>query len=211
MDKIAEAGFVVIALLGFVGWLGGGRKWAFRTMVSALILAAVVVAGILLYAYGTDKVAEHRARKLHECAVAKVADPKCDEVPKKGSTLPRGAFICPAYFLPDNASPPQEEEALAAAEQECREEVDVEQKSLHEQIIDYKRKHRVSDPYAAIAKPIRALGPTECAAKVRGAYPAAYNDMDDATLTKKVLAKYPHYCDATSSPPDFIPEIKGSR
>src|ERR1039458_7168192 len=104
MDKIAEAGFVVIALLGFVGWLGGGRKWAFRTMVSALILVAVVVAGILLYAYGTDKVAQRRARKIHACAVAKIADPKCEESPKY-SDIPKGYLICPSYTLSDNASP----------------------------------------------------------------------------------------------------------
>jgi len=35
------AGLVVLAVLGFVGWLGGGRKWAFRTLLSALLLVAV--------------------------------------------------------------------------------------------------------------------------------------------------------------------------
>jgi hypothetical protein len=53
------------------------------------------------------------------------------------------------------------------------------------------------------------LGPAECAARVRKAYPREYNDLDDATLTKKVLAKYPHYCDTTA--PDFIPDIQGIR
>jgi hypothetical protein len=106
MDKIAEAGLAVIAVLGFVGWLGGGRKWAFRTMVSALTLAAVVVAGILLYAYGTDKLAERRARKTHECAVAKIADPKCEESPKY-SDIPKGYLIYPSYTLSENASPQQ--------------------------------------------------------------------------------------------------------
>src|SRR5215831_17382821 len=31
----------------------------------------------------------------------------------------------------------------------------------------------------------------ECAAKVRSTYPGAYNDLDDATLAEKTLAKYP--------------------
>jgi hypothetical protein len=31
--------------------------------------------------------------------------------------------------------------------------------------------------------------------KIRGAHPGAYDDMDDATLTKSVLAKYPQYSD----------------
>jgi len=35
--------------------------------------------------------------------------------------------------------------------------------------------------------------------------------LDDATLAKKVLAKYPTYCDVTKSPPDFIPAIKDIR
>jgi len=232
MDKIAEAGLAALAVLGFIGWLGGGRKWAFRTMLATLILVAAGVAGILLYTYGDDKVAEHRAHKLHECAVAKVADPKCEKAPKNDA-FPEGSLICPLYFLPDNASPEKEEEAIAAAEQECRGEMDPEQKSIHEQINEYKRKHGINDPYAAIAEPMRpdkdkatsavdydalakkyggikvTLGPVECAARVRKAYPGAYNDLDDATLTKKVLAKYPNYCD--TSTPDFIPDIQGIR
>src|SRR6185312_12984609 len=32
-------------------------------------------------------------------------------------------------------------------------------------------------------------------ARVRAKYPGAYDDMDDATLTKKILAKYPEYSD----------------
>lgn len=31
--------------------------------------------------------------------------------------------------------------------------------------------------------------------KIRGMHPGAYDDMDDATLTKRVLAKYPQYSD----------------
>lgn len=38
--------------------------------------------------------------------------------------------------------------------------------------------------------------------KIRGMHPGIYDDMDDATLTKKVLAKYPQYSDlATGAPP----------
>ena len=43
--------------------------------------------------------------------------------------------------------------------------------------------------------------------KIRAKYPGEYDDMDDATLTKKVLAKYPEYEDlaaphATAKVPD---------
>jgi hypothetical protein len=207
MDKIPEAALVVLALLGFVAWLGGGRRWAFRTMVSALILAAVGVAGFLLYAYGMEKIAEHRAQKLHECAVAKVADPKCEEVPKN-SAFPEGAFICPLYAISDNVSPQQEEEALAAAEQECRGEINPNEKSLHEQIAQYRREHKIVEkansgkssetgPWTDYQSKGDVFDQLEkaCAARIRKANPGAYNDLDNATLIKKVLAKYPHYCD----------------
>jgi len=44
--------------------------------------------------------------------------------------------------------------------------------------------------------------------KIRAKYPGAYDDMDDAALTKAVLRKYPQYADLTaapmSQPPDMI-------
>lgn len=36
--------------------------------------------------------------------------------------------------------------------------------------------------------------------KIRTAHPGAYNDMDDAELTKRVLAKYPQYSDLAAPP-----------
>lgn len=36
--------------------------------------------------------------------------------------------------------------------------------------------------------------------KIRGLHPGAYDDMDDATLTKQVLAKYPQYSDLAAPP-----------
>lgn len=36
--------------------------------------------------------------------------------------------------------------------------------------------------------------------KIRTAYPGAYDDMDDAALTKSVLAKYPQYSDLAAPP-----------
>ena len=40
-----------------------------------------------------------------------------------------------------------------------------------------------------------AFGVKDCAAKVRKKYPGGYNDLDDETLMKTLLAEYPHYCD----------------
>jgi hypothetical protein len=61
---------VIVALALLVSWLGGGRKWAFRTMLSLLILALLGGSGVVLYAYWTGKSAERRAERLHECTIA---------------------------------------------------------------------------------------------------------------------------------------------
>jgi hypothetical protein len=44
-----------------------------------------------------------------------------------------------------------------------------------------------------IGPPKKGLNPL--VDKIRAKYPGAYDDMDDATLTKKVLAKFPMYSD----------------
>jgi hypothetical protein len=213
MEAAVVAG-LVLTVLGVLGWLGGGRKWAFRTVLSALVLAGVVVAGIFLYAYGTDKVAEHRRKKIHECAVAKVANPKCVPAPKD-SDFPEGAMMCPVYTLPGTATKEQEETAIASAEEECTAELDPSQKTLHEQISQYRREHGIKelDLFDRVAgeDSSKKVDPKACAARVRKAYPGAYDDLDDATLARKVLAKYPTYCDIVSVPPYFIPEIKDIR
>ena len=205
METVIKVSIIALALLGFVAWLGGGRKWAFRTLLSLLALAAIGVAGTLLYWYWTEKSAEHRAQKIHECAIAKLADPKCEE-PPNNSTEPRGwqvVQVCPPYTLSDNASPQQEEEALSLAEQECRGEMNPNEKSLHEQLVQYKHDHNIGESTPK-------LNAKDCAARVRSFYPHAYDDMDDATLTKKVLAKYPDYCDTKVSS-GFVPDIQTIR
>jgi hypothetical protein len=55
------------------------------------------------------------------------------------------------------------------------------------------------------------LSSKECAARVRTLYPHVYDDLDDDTLTRKVQAKYPDYCDSKLSLPSFIPEVQGVR
>lgn len=42
--------------------------------------------------------------------------------------------------------------------------------------------------------------------KVRSAHPGAYDDMDDAALTKAVLAKYPQYVDMAAPPISSVPK-----
>jgi hypothetical protein len=225
MYNTTLAVLLVLVVLGFIAWLGGGRKWAFRTLLSALVLLVVGALGILLYSYWTDKSAEHRAQKLHECAVAKVADPKCEDLPKS-KDLPMGGALCPAYAIADDATAQQQDEALAAAEKECRGETDPTLKSLHEQINQYRREHGIAEnkissvPWTEYQKgdwfEQNAAGKQtkitmkDCAARVRKAYPRVYDDLDDATLTKKVLAKYPDYCNA-KFPDGFVPDIQGIR
>jgi hypothetical protein len=229
MDRMAEVSLVVLAVLGFVGWLGGGRKWAFRTLLSALVLVGIGAAGIFLYAYVTDKVAEHRTQRIHDCAVAKVATGRC--VPGQPSKHPDAIIpdVCPPYMLFDNPTPELENAAISAAEEECTGELDPKQKSLHEQISQYRHDHGIQEEVskaqsgdkpkgdvfdqlaAESSAKKRRLSSKGCADRVRLSYPGVYDDLDDATLTKKVLAKYPTYCDVTSSVPAFVPDIQGIR
>jgi hypothetical protein len=82
-------------------------------------------------------------------------------------------------------------------------------------VSEYRRQHGIKEPTVAAAS---AQGDIfdqlvrECAAKVRKKYPGAYDDLDDASLTKKVLAKYPKYCETNSGdPPGWEPVIEGIR
>lgn len=45
------------------------------------------------------------------------------------------------------------------------------------------------------------LSPSDFAAKVRAKYPGAYTDLDDVTLTNRILAKYPQYRSQVTSQP----------
>jgi len=234
----------VIALVLLVSWLGGGRKWAFRTMLSLLVLGLLGACGVFGYVLWTEKSAERQRQRIHECAVAKIATARCEQPPstqsspaelkpyeKKAKHGPWEKYrgkdveivwdVCPPYMLPDNATVVQEAAALTAAEQACQVEMNPSEKPLQEQVSEYRRAHGIKEPsksdvdYDALAKKAGAikstLGTAACAAKVRKSYPGAYDDLDDATLTKKVLAKYPDYCDSKSSTPGFEPVIEGIR
>ncbi len=226
-------------MLGF----GGGRKWAFRALLSLLILFVIGVVGVVGYYIWDEHSTNVRIKRLHACAVAKVAAPKCvpaqgaapvasapetsldvlqrvaggtaKALPAAGGNIPRGALVCPMYLLSKNPTPQQEEDALATAQKECEEE-EGKVTSLHDEISRYREQHGVKpdiqldDPYAAIANPIKTkLSVTVCAEKIRKKYPGAYTDFDDATLVRKVLAKYPTYCDVPNDPPGWEPIIEG--
>ena len=225
MVEPVVVGVLILVVLACVGWLGGGRKWAFRTVLASLVLVVIGVAATLIYIFWTNKAAEHRAKKIHECAVAKVADPKCEE-PPKNSNLPKGSLICPAYTLSEDPppTPAQEQSAISEAEKECRADLDPKERSLHEQLNEYKRQHPAvvkptaekPDEKGPWTKYQQAKGDIfdqvvkDCATQVRRKYPRAYNDLDDETLVKKVLAKYPHYCSAgEGDPPGWEPVIEG--
>jgi hypothetical protein len=241
MDRILVVVLLIWAALGFIGWLGGGRKWAFRTMLGSALLAALGIGGVFLYSYATDRGVEHRTQRVNDCAIAKVATAKCTAgTPTQYSDLPKGAVVisrsgkpwadvkehpndvvwdvCPPYWLPEASTPEQESAAIAAAEEACAAEIDPKHKSLHEQLGQYRKDHGIVQQSDNTGVPddlekyrVRRLNPKDCATKVRTFYPGSYDDLDDNTLTKKVLAKYPTYCDVTKSPPDFIPDVKNIR
>jgi|SRR5215469_2348890 len=119
--------------------------------------------------------------------------------------------FCPEYMLFDNPTAEQEASALTAAELECQAEINTQTKSVHEQIAEYRQKHGIKNSPPTRGDVFDQLV-SECAAKVRRHYPGAYDDLDDSTLMKKVLAKYPKYCDANSGdPPGWQPVIEGVR
>jgi len=197
MEKIPELAVLVLAVLGFVAWLGGGRKWAFRTLLATLILTAVGIIGAVLYIYGSDRADSHRAKKIRQCAIAKIVNARCIDIPKS-KELPTGAEECPAYFLVDNPTKEQEEAAVTSAEKECSAELDSSQQSLHQELYRYRQEHGIKQPdniNQGWTEVRMRLDDRKCADKVRKAYPHSYDDLDDSTLAKKVLEKYPTFCD----------------
>jgi hypothetical protein len=187
-DKlIFEAIALFLAAVVLVAWLGGGRKWVFRVLLSYVILVVVGVAGTLCYVLWDEHASKVHEKKLHECAVAKVAAPECFPAPQN-SDFPKGSFLCPAYQLPTNPTPQQEQDALDAALKECQ---DQENGTLHDEISHYRVAHGIKQSDADASRNDETA---KCAAKVRKNFPNAYNDLDDDTLVKKVLAKYPDYC-----------------
>ncbi len=121
-DMLALASALLfLAVVAIVAWLGGGKKWPFRALPSVLILFAVGVVCVVLYYIWDEHAARVRNRRLHECAVAKVAAPKCFPA-QGGGGIPKGALVCPIYLLPENPTPQQEEDAIATAQRECEEE-----------------------------------------------------------------------------------------
>jgi hypothetical protein len=212
MENPTELVILVLGVLGLVGRLGGGRKWAFRTLLATLLLAALGAVVTSLYIYGGDRTARHRAKVIHQCAVAKIVNARCVDVPQS-KELPTGAIECPGYFLVDDPTKEQEEEALAKAEKECTAELDPSQQSLHQEIARYREEHGIKetrDSKGWTDLKMR-LGDKNCADKVRKAYPHAYDDLSDAVLSRKLLTKYPTYCDITAETPGFIPSIEGIR
>lgn len=222
----------VVALALLVSWLGGGRKWAFRTMLSLLVLSLLTGAVVGGYAYWTEKSAEGRRQKIHECAIDKIARARCEQFPSTATSAENSknvehgpwekyrrkddapkevVYLCPPYMLADHPTPEQENNAMTAAEKACWAEISPQQKSVTEQVSEYRRAHGIKQqttvkPQGDIFELVR-----ECAAKVRKDYPGAYDDLDDATLTKKVLAKYPKYCDPNSDPAGWKDVIEGIR
>jgi len=213
-DSLTLASVLIfLTVLAIAAWLGGGRKWAFRALLSVLVLCVVGVVGVVLYYIWDEHSARVRNRRLHECAVARVAAPKCAPL-REGDNIPNDHDLCPLYALPRNPTPQQEEDAIVTALKECEEE-EGKGISLHDEISRYREQHGIKppvDPYASIAKPIKTtLSVTVCADKIRKKYPGAYTDLSDANLIKKVLAKYPSYCDYPNDQPGWEPVIEDVR
>jgi len=187
---------LIVAVVLLVSWLGGGKKWAFRSLLSLLLLAVVIACGFVSYIAWSERVAEGQRQRIHECAVAKIATATCDSGPwnKYKASSDKNPFdeMCPPYMLPDDPTREQESTVMAAAEKACWAEALPTGTSLKQEVTAYRRQHgiKASEKTDDVAKKTKT-----CAAKVRKAFPHVYDDLDDETLTKKVLTKYPTYCD----------------
>jgi hypothetical protein len=105
--------------------------WKWKALLFVAILAG---AGILLYSYWTDRVAERRTQKIRDCAIAKVATTARCTPPDKN-----GFEVC------NNPTAQEEEAAIAAAEKDCTAEIEPKQKSAHQQIEEYKHQHGIKE------------------------------------------------------------------
>jgi hypothetical protein len=134
VPDLAAVALRVVAATGLcaAAFLLAGR-W--KALLSVAILAA---AGIALYGYWTGRVTERRARKIHDCAIAKVATGVWGCEPSEGQFQ-----VCDS--LPKSPTARQEDEAIAAAEKQCASEIGTKQKSAHEQIEEYKRQHGIKE------------------------------------------------------------------
>ena len=72
-----EPAIVFLVVAGVIGWLGGGRRWAFRASLSVVVVGAFGVGAFLVYGQIVHSLNEKneisRRRRIHECAIAKVA------------------------------------------------------------------------------------------------------------------------------------------
>jgi hypothetical protein len=131
LAAIATRILAVTALSGAAFLLAG--KW------KALLFVAVLAgAGILLYDFWANRIAEHR--KIHDCAIAKMA-----ALPPEFQVCDGKTGTCDPPSLSDDQRTQQEAQALAATEKECATEIAPKQKSTREEIEEYKRQHGIKD------------------------------------------------------------------
>jgi len=142
-----ETAIVILIVAGVIGWLGGGRQWAFRVSLSVVVVGTVGLGVFLIYEQIAHSKNENneasRRRKIHECAIAKVAQGRQEELRRVPGTVPPG-FV-------KESTPTEEEEAarrqdarnqadVRAAELDCADRIDG-RKSPTEEIEEYLREH----------------------------------------------------------------------
>lgn len=144
MASAIAAVVFVVAMVLLVSWLGSGRKWAFRTMLSLLVLGLLGACGVFGYVLWTEKSAERQRQRIHECAIDKIARARCvsqepqpltarPAIPSSGpwekykrkTDLSKEVVwdVCPPYMLAENPTPEQEADAMTAAEKACWAEI----------------------------------------------------------------------------------------
>jgi hypothetical protein len=142
-----EPAIVILVVAGVIGWLGGGRRWAFRASLSVVVVGAVGVGAFLVYGQIVHSLNEKnevsRRRRIHECAIAKVGQERQEELRLVPGTVPSG-------FVIESTPTEEKEEArkqdarneadVRAAELDCADRIDG-GKSPTEEIEEYLKEH----------------------------------------------------------------------
>lgn len=124
---------IVTRILALSGLSGAAFLLSKRWKI-LLVVTVSAGLGMVVYHQSTKIFAQRRIRAIHECAVAKVSAAKC--------TPAEGQFqVCDPYVLSENATSQEVDVQIEAAQKECIADLNPRQKSVHDEIEEYRRKH----------------------------------------------------------------------
>lgn len=124
---------LAVTALGVAAFLLS-RNW--KTLLCVMVLLGLIISGISLNSYRSQRADERREQAIHECAIARVAMlPRC-------TSTPGGLYeVCDPP-----KSQKEEDEAVKATEKDCAVgSAPSGPPSIHQQIEAYRRQHGLSN------------------------------------------------------------------